>query len=72
MQLYMYAMHNIVPSPITFQRRVQGPYNLRNQEPLVVPRVRSNQSKRFIPVRGANYWNSLPENIRSSRTAYMF
>ena len=62
------SLHNIISSPISFEFRVQGPYNLRHQEQLNVPFVRSNQSRRFIRVSGAQNWNNLPAPIRMSRT----
>ena len=62
------SIYNLIPSPIVFKFRVYGPYNLRNHEPLNVPFARSNQSKRFISVRGAEQWNSLPPDIRNART----
>ena len=53
------SVNNLICSPISFQNRIQGPYNIRNLEPLVVPFVRSSMSRRFVHVRGANLWNDL-------------
>ena len=66
------SINNLILSPIEFESRVQGPYNLRNQEPLNVPFARSNQSVRFISVRGAAHWNRLPDDIRNARTVITF
>ena len=66
------VINNLIPSPITFEARVFGPYNLRRAEPLAVPFVRSSQSQRFLHVRGANLWNELPPEIKASRTLFTF
>ena len=66
------SVNNLVTSPIHFQFRHHGPYNIRNREPLSVPLVRSNQSRRAIGVRGAELWNHLEDLIRSSRTILGF
>ena len=66
------VLNNLIPSPITFEYRVVGPYNLRRGEPLTVPFVRSKQSQRFLPVRGANLWNELSHDIKSSRTLFTY
>ena len=71
--IYVYkSIHNIIPSPLTFEYRTQGPYNLRRREPLMVPFARSKQSQRFLWIRGANLWNALPTHMKAHRTLYSF
>ena len=62
------SINELIPSPVTFVYNAPGPYNLRRNELLHVPFTRSHQSQRFISVRGANLWNSLPLEFRSCRT----
>ena len=66
------SLNNIVQSPIQFNYRDAGPYNIRNIPPLIVPFSRSRQSNLFIHVRGANLWNELPLRIRNSTSVYSF
>ena len=66
------TVNGLIPSTINFTSREAGPYNLRRVEPLVVPFTHTNQSKRFIHIRGANLWNELDANIRSCRTVATF
>ena len=66
------SLNNLIPSPINFESRIIGPYNLRTEQPLVIPFSRSNQYQRFIEIRGAKLWNDLPADIRSSRTIFTF
>ena len=71
--IYVYkSINNIIPSPITFEYRTLGPYNLRRREPLMVPFARSKQSQRFLLIRGANLWNALPAHMKEYRTLYSF
>ena len=63
---------NLIPSPIEFTLRQVQNYNLRNVAPLVVPFARSSQMKRFLHIRGATLWNSLPFAIRNSLTIFAF
>ena len=66
------AVNGLIPSPITFAVRAPGPYNLRQNEPLIVPFSRFNQTQRFISIRGPLIWNALPLDIRTSRTLQTF
>ena len=66
------SYNNFISSPIQFESRIQGPYNIRNREPLTVPFVRSKQSQRFIHVRCSELWNNLPVYIRTVRTIITF
>ena len=66
------AINDLIPSPITFIRNAPGLYNLRRSEELKIPFTRSQQSKRFISIKGAKLWNELPLNIRSSLTIHNF
>ena len=71
--IYVYkTLNNIIPSPITFQHHMPGPYNLRRNQQLNVPFVRSRQSQRFLQVRGPNIWNNLPADVKASRTLNTF
>ena len=66
------SLNGIIPSPIQFQPRVNGPYILRNLNPLIVPFSRSSQTQRFLHIRGATLWNTLHANVRSARTIASF
>ena len=66
------SVSGLISSPIQFEQRLVGPYNLRNVNTLVVPFSPSSQSQRFIHVRGTKLWNSLPLNVRSVRTVITF
>ena len=66
------SLNNHIVSPITFEPRFAGPYNLRNLQPLQVPHHHSNQSRNFILIRGTKLWNSLPSSIRNTATLYTF
>ena len=66
------SLNELIVSPVSFINQILGPYNLRRREPLVVPFSRSNQSQRFIAIRGANLWNELPLDIRSCLTVNSF
>ena len=62
------TIHGIVNSSVTFTLRYVEAYHLRGESSLNVPFARTNQSKRFIHVRGAEVWNATPVGIRNSRT----
>ena len=62
------SLNGLISSPITFIQQIPGPYNLRRNEALHIPFTRTNQSQRFISIRGAKLWNSLPLDVRASRT----
>ena len=66
------SINRSICSPIHFSERTVRQYNLRQTEPLNVPFSRSSQSKRFIHIRGATIWNSLPLHVRSARTIVSF
>ena len=66
------SVNNIMYSPINFVTRDLRAYNIRNPPALIVPHTRSTQTSRFIHVRGAIWWNELNEEIRNSRSVYIF
>ena len=66
------AINELIPSPIRFIARIVPPYHLRGDAPLDVPFVRSNQSRRFLRVRGAQQWNELQPEVRNSRSLFSF
>ena len=66
------TINNLIPSPINYETHIIGPYNLRRAEHLHVPFVRSNQSQRFLHIRGANLWNELPSELKAYRTLNSF
>ena len=66
------SLHNLIPSPINYEYRLHGPYNLRTNNQLNIPFGRSNQYQRFIEIRGAKLWNDLPIETRSARTIFTF
>ena len=66
------SINNLIVSPINFLERASGVYNLRARPPLQVPRHTSQQSERFIHIRGARLWNEIPDNIKSSRSIISF
>ena len=66
------SINNLIVSPINFLERAPGVYNLRARPPLQVPRHTSQQSERFIHIRGARLWNEIPDNIKSSRSIISF
>ena len=71
--LFVYkSINNLIRSPIEFNEREVGPYNLRPRPPIQVPNHTSKQSERFVHIKGAKIWNDTPEYIRSSRTIYSF
>ena len=71
--LFVYkSINNLIRSPIEFNEREVGPYNLRLRPPIQVPNHTSKQSERFVHIKGAKIWNDTPEHIRSSRTNYSF
>ena len=71
--LFVYkSINNLIRSPIEFNEREVGPYNLRLRPPIQVPNHTSKQSERFVHIKGAKIWNDTPEYIRSSRTIYSF
>ena len=66
------SINNLIESPIQFNVRLAGPYNLRRREQLQVPNHTSKQAERFIDIKGAKLWNNTPENICNSRTIATF
>ena len=63
------TLNSLLVSPIQFHHRQNPHYNLRNLTELVIPPHRSAQTKLFIHIRGAELWNSLPNNVRQA-TSY--
>ena len=66
------SINNLISSPIVFRNRIIQGYNLRNRPQLVIPNHVSKQSERYIHIRGAKFWNELPENIKACRTVNTF
>ena len=71
-QFVFKSINGLIPSPITFIHNAPGPYNLRRTDALIIPFTRSQQSKRFISIKGAELWNAIPLIIRSSLTIHNF
>ena len=71
--MYVYkTVNDIIPSPISFEPRLAGRYNLRRAQPLLVPRAASRQSQRFLRIKGAQLWNALPPELRAVNTIISF
>ena len=71
--LFVYkSLNNLIDSPIIYVPRVINAYNLRNRPQLQVPNHISQQSERFLHIRGAKVWNDIPENGQVSRTTNSF
>ena len=66
------AVNSIIPSPLEFVERAPNLYNLRARPPLQVPNHTSQQSERFIHVRGTRLWNEIPESLRRSPSVFSF
>ena len=67
--MYVYkTVNSLIPSPVNFETRQAGPYNLRRSQPLHVPLATSRQSQRFIRTNGAKLWNELPPELRAVNT----
>ena len=66
------SVNNMIDSPITYNIRDIGAYNLRNRPHLIIPNHTSMQSKRFLHIRGATTWNNLPDSIQRARTIFSF
>ena len=66
------SINNLIDSPIQFRRQQNRVYNLRRVNELEIPFARSDQSKRFLHIRGSTIWNNLEPEIRSSRTIESF
>ena len=66
------SINNLIESPIQFNARVAGPYNLRRRDQLHVPNHTSKQAERFIEIKGAKLWNNTPEVICNSGTVASF
>ena len=71
--LFVYkTLNNLIDSPINYNIREAGAYNLRNRPHLQIPNHSSKQSERFLHIKGAKIWNDLPESIQRSSTIYSF
>ena len=71
--LFVYkSVHNLIHSPFHFQERYVQAYNLRVRHLLQLPNHTSNQSERFIYIRGIRLWNEIPENIKNSQSIFTF
>ena len=66
------AKNNLISSPIEFVERAPNNYNVRARPHFQIPAHTSQQSERFIPVRGARLWNDLPENLKNSPSIFSF
>ena len=66
------AKNGIIVSPFEFNERNVHPYNLRTRNQLHVPNYTSNQSERFLYIRGTKLWNELSVTIRDSPSIYSF
>ena len=66
------AKNNLISSPIEFEERAPNPYNLRVRSQFQIPGHTSQQSERFIHVRGARLWNDIPESIKDSPSIFSF
>ena len=67
------TINNLIYSPIPFTFRNVPHYRLRgNHVNLEVPYVRLRHSQLFVHVRGANLWNSIPQNLHHSPTVISF
>ena len=66
------SLNNLIPSPIEYEHRILDRYNLRREEHLFIPFVRSAQSQRFLQIRGALLWNDLPTELKECRTLNSF
>ena len=53
------TLNGLIDAPIVFLYRPEPPYQIRNIPELVIPLSRSQQSKKFIYVRGPEIWNNL-------------
>ena len=71
--LFVYkTIHGVTNSSVTFVPRNVDAYELRREPSLTVPFARSNQTKRFIHIRGAITWNETPIDIRNARAIITF
>ena len=71
--LFVYkSINNLIESPIMYNNRYIEAYNLRGRPQLAIPNHLSKQSERFIHIRGAKWWNDLPENIKNCRSLCSF
>ena len=66
------SINQLIPSPIPYQIRDLGPYNLRREDQIYVPFSRSSHSQRFLHIRGANLWNELPLELKTCRSIQSF
>ena len=58
------SLNNVIRSPIDFQYRIINEYNLRNNQPLVIPLHHTKQTELFVHVRGSRLWNEIPIELR--------
>ena len=70
--LFVYkSINNHIDSNM-FSLRLNARYNLRQNNLLDIPLMRSNQSQSSILYHGVKVWNNLPSNIREKSTVESF
>ena len=47
-------------------------YNIRNNNNLIIEKYRTNKKKLSLRVKGAKYWNQLPDNLKSIKSFKLF
>ena len=72
LQFVFKTINGFTSSSITYVPRQIEPYELRREPSIDVPFAPSNQTMRFIHIRGARVWNEIPLDIRNSRTIRTF